>query len=86
MDKRMKGKVIKEKSGDEMTRKGFKKTFQKKVQNKKDIFHTQNDLKNHKRREKEEKKKQKEKKNIYLQFVGKTYVFLDTSKQESKTG
>ena len=43
-------------------------------------------LKNHKRREKEEKKKQKEKKNIYLQFVGNTYVFLDTSKQESKTG
>ena len=41
---------------------------------------------NHKRREKEKKNKQKEKKNMSHQFVGKTHIFFDTSKQEGEKG
>ena len=76
MDKRMKRKVIKEKSDERWPEKRILKEIskKKKVQNKK-LFHTQKDFKKHKRWEKEEKKKQKEKKNISLFFWEKPTSF-----------
>ena len=82
----MKGKVIKEQSDERWRGKRILKEISKKHQNKKDYFTQKMNLKNHKRREKEEKKKQEEKKKVSLQLVGKTNIFLDTSKQESRKG
>ena len=59
MDKKMKGKVIKEKSDDRWRQKRILKEIskKKKIQNKKNYFAHKMIFKNHKRREKEEKKK-----------------------------
>ena len=81
----MKGKVIKEKSDERWPEKRILKEITKKGSKKKNISHTKRFKKTQEMRKRRKEKTERKEEYISL-FWGKTYIFLDTSKQESKKG